>query len=98
MLTPEDRDRIYADGYAKIPTLMVDGEQHFSQVAHRRGLSELAWASNVDSLIDAAIEATLNGKHDLAEWLSDRANIMIMERDELALSNPFLNQNNPHPS
>jgi len=91
MLAHDKLDELYATGYHKIPPLMVDGKPAFSTVAHRRGLSELAWVAEVTALLDAATLATKEKNVAVAQWLQDRANLMIMERDELALENPPLN-------
>ena len=88
MFTPENIESLYNNGYHKIPTLKVDGEPAFSTVAHRRGLSELAWAAEVQGLLDAASDAIHEGNTVIAQWLHDKANLMLMERGELDLSNP----------
>ena len=88
MLDPDNITSLYNTGYHKIPALIVDGEPAFSTVAHQRGLSELAWAAEVQGLLDAASDAIKEKNPVVAQWLHDKANIMLMERDELALDNP----------
>jgi hypothetical protein len=68
-----DLQERYAKGYDSVPPLLSDGKPVFSNVAHGKGLTEVATHARYKALLEAAIDAERNGEFEIALWLTNRA-------------------------